>query len=59
MARGNLSSRRKFRKQGVNRSDMECWNKFFQFGEEDGNKPGDRLFELSAFLDLIKTVTSE
>lgn len=24
MARGNLSSRMKFRKQGVNRSDMEC-----------------------------------
>lgn len=59
MARGNLSSRRKFRKQGVNRSDMECWNKFFQFGEEDGDKSGYRLLEPSTFLNLIKTVTGK
>ena len=30
-----------------------------QIREENGNKPGVRLFELSAFLNLIKMVMSE
>lgn len=59
MAGSNLPGRREFGKQGVYRGDMKRGNKFFQFREKDGNKPGDRLFELGAFLDLIKTITGE
>ena len=59
MAGSNLPGRRELGKQGVDGSNMKSGNKFFQFREEDGNKPGDRLFELSTFLNLIKTVTSE
>ena len=59
MAGSNFSGRGKLGKQGVDRSNMKRGNKFFQFREENGNKPGDGLFELSAFLNLIKTVTSK
>ncbi len=34
-------------------------DKVFKFGKEDGDKPEDRLFELSTFLNIIKIVTSE
>ena len=43
----------KFRKKGGDGSDIKCWSGFSQLGEKDRDKFGNRLFELSAFLNLI------
>lgn len=56
---GTSDGRKQPSQQSVYGSHMKRGNKFFQFRKENGNKRGDRLFELRVFLNLIKTVTSE
>ena len=56
MAGSDLLSAGEFGKQRIDRRYVERRNEFFQFREQDGDKSGNRLFQLSALANLVKSV---
>ena len=57
MAGSDLLCAGEFGKQGIDRRYMERRDEVFQFREQDGDKSGNGLFQLSTLAGLVKSVS--
>jgi hypothetical protein len=53
----NLLSSRKLIQESVYRLHMKIRDELFQLREQDSNETGNRLFQLSPFMDLVETIS--